>query len=133
MFSEVAIINRVCLRLELTYSSSLADKWVANGATFYNCCGPTEVTIINTMHRHKFGQQLTIGRPLPNTSVYILNDKQHPVAIGEVGTMWAGGAGITRGYLGQPEKTAERYRYDPFVDDGCVAGSLATEMLLADR
>ncbi|PKX90060.1 putative NRPS-like enzyme [Aspergillus novofumigatus IBT 16806] len=99
-------------------SQSLADKWVANGATFYNCCGPTEITIINTMHRHKFAQQLTIGRPLPNTSVYILDDKQLPVAIGEVGTMWAGGAGITRGYLGQPEKTAERYRYDPFVDDG---------------
>ncbi|GIC92345.1 putative NRPS-like enzyme [Aspergillus udagawae] len=99
-------------------SQSLADKWVANGATFYNCCGPTEITIINTMHRHKLGQQLTIGRPLPNTSVYILNDKQLPVAIGEVGTMWAGGAGITRGYLGQPEKTAERYRYDHFVDDG---------------
>ncbi|KAF4268848.1 hypothetical protein CNMCM8714_000752 [Aspergillus fumigatus] len=99
-------------------SQSLADKWAANGATFYNCCGPTEVTIINTMHRHQFGQQLTIGRPLPNTSVYILDDKQLPVVIGEVGTMWAGGAGITRGYLGQPEKTAERYRYDPFVDDG---------------
>lgn len=106
-------------------SQSLADKWAANGATFYNCCGPTEVTIINTMHRHQFGQQLTIGRPLPNTSVYILDDKQLPVVIGEVGTMWAGGAGITRGYLGQPEKTAERYRYDPFVDDGCVPGSLA--------
>ncbi|KAF7175100.1 hypothetical protein CNMCM7691_006504 [Aspergillus felis] len=99
-------------------SQSLADKWVANGATFYNCCGPTEITIINTMHKHKLGQQLTIGRPLPNTSVYILNDQQLPVAIGEAGTMWAGGAGVTRGYLGQPEKTAERYRYDPFVDDG---------------
>ncbi|KAK9616940.1 hypothetical protein V6Z98_008328 [Aspergillus fumigatus] len=118
MLTEVATTQLSVSPLELTCNSSLADKWAANGAAFYNCCGPTEVTIINTMHRHQFGQQLTIGRPLPNTSVYILDDKQLPVVIGEVGTMWAGGAGITRGYLGQPEKTAERYRYDPFVDDG---------------
>ncbi|KAL5333743.1 hypothetical protein BJX70DRAFT_405945 [Aspergillus crustosus] len=97
---------------------SLADQWAASGATFYNCCGPTEITIINTMHRHTAGSSLTLGRPTPNNNVYILDENKIPCRIGEVGRIWAGGAGVTRGYVGQPEKTAERYHYDTFVDDG---------------
>ncbi|KAL2830519.1 hypothetical protein BDW59DRAFT_170092 [Aspergillus cavernicola] len=97
---------------------SLADKWAAAGATFYNCCGPTEITIINTMHKHTAGRDLTIGKPTPNNNVYILDGNQSPCPIGEVGTVWAGGAGVTRGYVGQPDKTAERYHYDKFIDDG---------------
>ncbi|KAG2415096.1 hypothetical protein HFD88_006287 [Aspergillus terreus] len=95
----------------------LADEWVANGATFYNCCGPTETTIINTMHKHELGRPLTIGRPLPNNNVYILDENARPVEFGSIGTMWAGGAGVSRGYLGLPDRTAERYRPDPFVND----------------
>ncbi|KAL4743012.1 hypothetical protein BDV11DRAFT_216202 [Aspergillus similis] len=94
-----------------------ADRWAAS-ATFYNCCGPTETTIINTMHEHKTGKQLTIGKPTPNNNVYILDGNKRPCWIGEVGTIWAGGLGISRGYIGQPERTAERYHYDVFVDDG---------------
>ncbi|GAB1212394.1 hypothetical protein ATERTT37_001532 [Aspergillus terreus] len=97
------------------------DEWVANGATFYNCCGPTETTIINTMHKHELGRPLTIGRPLPNNNVYILDENARPVEFGSIGTMWAGGAGVTRGYLGLPDRTAERYRPDPFVNDAAVA------------
>ena len=41
-----------------------------------------------------------------------------PVSIGEPGIMWAGGGGISRGYVGLPEKTAERYKLDPFANDG---------------
>ncbi|KAJ0422238.1 hypothetical protein BJY00DRAFT_79653 [Aspergillus carlsbadensis] len=97
---------------------SIADKWAASGAIFYNCCGPTETTIVNTMHRHTAGEPLTIGKPTPNNNVYILDGSMSPCRIGDVGTMWAGGACVTRGYIGQPERTAERYRYDTFVDDG---------------
>ncbi|KAL4885455.1 hypothetical protein BJY04DRAFT_230989 [Aspergillus karnatakaensis] len=99
-------------------TQGLADRWAASGAAFYNCCGPTEITIINTMHKHTAGQTLTIGRPTPNNNVYILDDHKSPCQFGEVGRIWAGGAGITRGYVGQPDKTAERYHYDQFVDDG---------------
>ncbi|KAL2809216.1 hypothetical protein BJX63DRAFT_435352 [Aspergillus granulosus] len=97
---------------------NLADKWAAAGATFYNCCGPTETTIVNTMHRHTAGTTLTIGKPTPNNNVYILSENMSPCRIGTVGTIWAGGAGVTRGYVGQPDKTAQRYRYDKFIDDG---------------
>jgi D-alanine--poly(phosphoribitol) ligase subunit 1 len=93
---------------------SLADAW-ARQAAFHNSCGPTEVTIVNTVQRYAPGGQLTIGRPVPNTTVYVLDEDLRPCRIGEVGEMWAGGECVTAGYLGDPALTAERYRPDPFL------------------
>ena len=101
----------------LITSYSLADDW-SQQAVFYNCCGPTEVTIVNTMHRHKAGVELTIGKPVPNTHVYILDENEQPVPIGATGSMWVGGAAVSRGYINLPELTATRYKYDQFQDDG---------------
>ncbi len=100
-------------------TNRLADKWATHG-TYYNCCGPTETTIVNTMHRHQPGEPLTIGKPTPNNTVYILDDDLRPVGVGQVGTMWAGGLGVSRGYVGLPEVTATKYRRDPFANDGYV-------------
>lgn len=61
---------------------------------------------------------MSIGKPTPNNNVYILNEDGAPVAIGEPGVMWAGGLGVSRGYVKLPEKTAERYLPDPFTKDG---------------
>ncbi|KAH9480438.1 Adenylate-forming reductase 03009 [Psilocybe cubensis] len=96
---------------------ALADEWALQ-AQFYNSCGPTEITIVNTMQDHSSGEFLTIGKPTPNNTVYVLDDDMKPLPIGAVGIMWAGGAGITRGYVDLPEKTAERYMLDPFTRDG---------------
>nr|RBQ86387.1 hypothetical protein FVER53263_20296 [Fusarium verticillioides] len=96
---------------------SLADLWASHG-TYWNCCGPTETTIVNTMHQHVVGQELSIGRPTPNNRVYILNDLGEPVPMGATGVMWAGGRGVSRGYIGLGEKTAEKYKPDPFANDG---------------
>ncbi|KAJ9424702.1 non-ribosomal peptide synthetase [Fusarium oxysporum] len=98
-------------------SKHLADLW-ANHGTYWNCCGPTETTIVNTMHQHVVGQELSIGRPTPNNRVYILNGLGEPVPMGATGVMWAGGRGVSRGYIGLDEKTAERYKPDPFANDG---------------
>ncbi len=72
------------------------------------------------MVRHQPGAPLTIGKPTPNNSVYILDDDLQPVALGDVGTLWAGGKGVSRGYVGLPDVTAAKYRPDPFADDGYV-------------
>lgn len=72
------------------------------------------------MQLHTPGKSLSIGTPIPNTSVYILDDQMRPLPIGEVGSMWVGGAGVSRGYLNLPDKTAERYAKDPFVNDGSI-------------
>lgn len=98
-------------------NQKLADLW-ASHTSYYNCCGPTETTIVNTMHLHQPGCELTIGKPTPNNNVYILDSKLKPVRDGESGLMWAGGLGISRGYINMPEKTAQMYRRDPFAADG---------------
>lgn len=72
------------------------------------------------MSRHFPGQTISIGSPVPNTNVYILDENENPLPIGSIGVMWAGGLCVSRGYLNLPEKTTERYRVDKFVDDGYV-------------
>nr|WP_214661237.1 amino acid adenylation domain-containing protein [Streptomyces polyasparticus] len=107
----VAVAGEPCPR-------PLADLWAAT-STFYNCCGPTETTIVNTMQRHLPGTApLTIGRPTPNNTVYVLDEQRRALPIGEVGEMWAGGDCVSAGYLGNPELTEERYAPDPFLGGG---------------
>lgn len=96
---------------------ALADEWSV-GRRFLNSCGPTEITIVNTMTEHTPGAALTIGAPVPGTNVYVLDDHGRPVAIGEVGEMWVSGAGVTAGYLRNPSLTSERYVADPFDPNG---------------
>lgn len=96
---------------------ALADRWAAH-CTFYNGCGPTETTIVNTLHRHVPGARLTIGKPTPNNTVYVLDEHGQACAPGAVGEMWAGGDGVTAGYLHNPLLTAQRYRPDPFLGAG---------------
>ncbi len=92
----------------------LADTWSAF-CNFYNSCGPTETTIINTAEPHFPDKPvLSIGRPTPNNTVYVLDDDLNPLPIGAKGEMWAGGDCVTMGYLENPGLTADRYRDDPF-------------------
>ncbi|KAF2130168.1 gramicidin S synthetase 1 [Dothidotthia symphoricarpi CBS 119687] len=98
---------------------SLADEW-AEGSCYYNICGPTEVTILNSAHQHIPGQSLSIGKPLPNTSCYVLDDDESPVPVGSKGLMWVGGAGVSRGYINLPELTSDRYKSDKFANDGSL-------------
>lgn len=70
------------------------------------------------MQKHIVGDGLSIGRPTPNNNVYILDDNGNPVPAGEPGTMWAGGYGVSRGYVGLEAKTKESYILDPFTNDG---------------
>ncbi|MGB1236560.1 MAG: amino acid adenylation domain-containing protein [Pseudomonadales bacterium] len=93
----------------------LAQRW-SSQCTFYNSCGPTETTIINTAATYTHSDPvLSIGAPTPNNTVYVLNDVHQPCAIGEVGEMWAGGDCVTKGYINNAALTNERYRPDPFI------------------
>ncbi|WP_299157654.1 AMP-binding protein [uncultured Tenacibaculum sp.] len=96
----------------------LANKW-AKVCDFYNSCGPTETTIVNTMKKCGLkNKELSIGKPTPNNTVYILNEKQEPCKIGEVGIMWAGGNCVTKGYINNGELNKKRYANDPFLNNG---------------
>lgn len=98
---------------------ALADRW-AQHCVFYNGCGPTETTIVNTLHRHVPGALLTIGTPTPNNTVYVLDEHGRACELGTPGEMWAGGEGVTAGYLNNPGLTRERYRPDPFLGAGAM-------------
>jgi amino acid adenylation domain-containing protein len=84
-----------------------------------NLYGPSETTTYSSwisMSR-KDGFIPTIGRPIANTRIYILDAFGQPVPIGVVGEIHIGGAGVARGYLNRPELTAERFLKDPFCGD----------------
>ncbi|HEU4507241.1 MAG TPA: amino acid adenylation domain-containing protein [Pyrinomonadaceae bacterium] len=92
--------------------------------TLTNHYGPTENTVVTTSCavavRAAGGPVLpSIGRPIANTEVYILDEHQEPVPIGVAGELHIGGASLARGYLNRPELTAERFIPNPFgVDPG---------------
>ena len=61
---------------------------------------------------------VSIGRPIANTKIYLLDGKQRAVPLGAVGEIYIGGAGVARGYLNRAELTAERFVRDPFTEAG---------------
>ncbi len=89
-----------------------------------NHYGPTETTVGSltlTLKDYDWKNShlasIPIGRPIQNTQVYVLDQNLEPVPIGVTGELYIAGAGVTAGYLGQAEKTAERFIRDPFVTD----------------
>jgi amino acid adenylation domain-containing protein len=83
--------------------------------TFFNVYGPTECTVDTTACAASDRPEgPTIGRPLRNVRVYVLDRNLHPVPVGVPGELFIGGAGLGRGYQERPELTAEKFIPDPF-------------------
>ncbi|MEY3826300.1 MAG: hypothetical protein RLZZ148_1114, partial [Cyanobacteriota bacterium] len=85
---------------------------------FFNAYGPTEATVCATVAEYRDGNsKLSIGRPLPNVQIYILDPHGQPVPIGVWGEMYIGGCGVTQGYLHRLELTAEKFLPHPFSQE----------------
>jgi amino acid adenylation domain-containing protein len=92
----------------------LAARLVEVGGPLCNFYGPTETTVWSSSHTLGPGDSVAVGRPLANTQIYILDRRLRSVPIGVPGEVYIGGVGVTRGYLGRPDFTAERFVPDPF-------------------
>lgn len=87
------------------------------GRRFINAYGPTEVTVCATMGAcSEATGKPSIGRPLDNMEVYLLDDQQLPVPIGVFGDLYTGGVGVARGYMNRPELTAEKFVPHPYAE-----------------
>jgi amino acid adenylation domain-containing protein len=131
-FLPTALAERV---MALTWPRETALRYLLTGAdtlhrypspdlpfTVVNNYGPTENTVVTTS-----GPVLpttrpdaflpSIGRPIANTQVYILDEHLRQVPVGEIGELYIGGAGLSRGYLHRPDLTADRFIPHPFSDE----------------
>ncbi|MCI5146591.1 MAG: amino acid adenylation domain-containing protein, partial [Candidatus Electrothrix sp. AR3] len=103
---------------------NLADSLLQKVGCLWNIYGPTETTVWSTLYevtskrpnRHKDAPE-SIGHPIANTQVYILDNDLQPAPVGVAGELCIGGEGVARGYLHRPKLTAERFIENPFVDD----------------
>ena len=97
-------------------SRELADALLGRMGQLWNLYGPTETTIWSTAERVEVGSgPITIGRPIANTQVHVLDPTGEQVPIGVPGELWIGGAGVASRYHQRPDLTAGRFVPDPFA------------------
>ncbi|HKV12249.1 MAG TPA: amino acid adenylation domain-containing protein, partial [Thermoanaerobaculia bacterium] len=96
---------------------ALAERW-APGRLFINDYGPTEVTVSASFKPLRAGDPITLGRPMANVRIHLLDDRFGLVPLGVPGEIAVAGVGLARGYLGRPDLTADRFRPDPWGRPG---------------
>ncbi len=98
-------------------SRDLADKLLARCGALWNMYGPTETTVWSTIHRVLPGGEgaIPIGRPIANTTTYVLDAQGEPAPVGVAGELCIGGHGVANGYRHNEALTRERFVADPFA------------------
>jgi amino acid adenylation domain-containing protein len=97
-------------------------QWVGQYPRWLNAYGPTETTVTATIFDptaegyEPSEAEVPIGRPLPNSQIYILDEALNPLPAGEMGEMYIAGPGLARGYLNLAERTASKFIANPFSD-----------------
>ena len=97
-------------------SADLARQLATRCGSVWNMYGPTETTIWSSVYQvqGKNEKLVPIGKPIANTTFYILDGDRHPVVEGAEGELYIGGEGLARGYFERDELTAQKFVSDPF-------------------
>lgn len=96
-------------------SPDLVKLWAEN-RQFFNAYGPTEATVWSSIAELTDSTKVSIGRPIPHTQIYILDQHLQPVPIGILGEIHVSGLGVARGYLNRSHLTRQRFIPNPFSD-----------------
>jgi len=110
--ASVRTVNLAGEPLPAALADEIYEK--AGVENVFDLYGPSETTTYSTFTRRERGGRATIGKPLANTRIYIVDQNMQPVPIGVPGEVFIGGDGLARGYLHRPDLTAERFIADPF-------------------
>ena len=114
-FDAIGGLNKLLIGGEASTPALMRELGSVAAGDIHNMYGPTETTIWSTSDLvDKSAERVTIGRPLANTEVYILDRKLGPAPVGITGNLYIGGQGVVRGYLNSPDLTAERFIPDRF-------------------
>nr|WP_315472910.1 Pls/PosA family non-ribosomal peptide synthetase [uncultured Undibacterium sp.] len=101
--------------------ASLVDRWAVNGRKMFNTYGPTEATVSASLAPLRAGEPVTIGIPLPNYGLLVIDaDVEKGLRLlerGETGELCIFGPGVSAGYLGRPDLSAEKFLVNPWAND----------------
>jgi amino acid adenylation domain-containing protein len=123
VLAEVLLLDEDLSELSLRVLTAGSDKLLLHpsdraGFKYFNTYGPTEATVISTCGlvppQAGEGGAPSIGHPIANTQIYILDQLLQPVPIGVRGELFIAGDSLARGYLKRPELTAEKFIPNPF-------------------
>ncbi len=93
---------------------AIVTKWAKPGRRLFNTYGPTEATVVATVAELQAGDIVTIGKPIPNYTCYVVNEAGTVCRPGEQGELWIGGPGVAVGYLARPDLTDEKFVANTF-------------------
>lgn len=95
---------------------AVVDRWATPSRQVFNTYGPTEATVSASLAELQVGQPVTIGRPLPNYGLLVVDADMNLLPVGETGELCIIGPGVAEGYLGRPELTAEKFLANPWAE-----------------
>jgi amino acid adenylation domain-containing protein len=119
---EALSVNHVRRALELLPDTQIINGYGPTESTTFTCCYPIPRPLAEPI------TSIPIGKPIANTTVYVLDSALQPVPVGAPGELYIGGAGLAWGYLNRPDLTADRFIPNPYAADSDSGASASSRL-----